>query len=133
MFTKRGQGAVLAMSLLPVFIFTLTTSVVFKSATACAETSEASQEAKDKLSGAADSAGGFFSGIINWVTSVTDAVNNMWGMENGIGVAMVVNGVFYLLLIVGVLFVGKMIFNIINEAVKGKVDERYEKPSFRKK
>ena len=133
MFTKRGQGLVLAMSLLPVFIFTLTTSVVFKSATAWAETSEASQEAKDKLSGAADSAGGFFSGIMNWVTSVTDAVNNMWGMENGDGVAMVVNGVFYLLLIVGVLFVGKMIFNIINEAVKGKVDERYEKPSFRKK
>jgi len=133
LFTKRGQGAVLVMSLLLVFIFTLTTSVVFKSATAWAETSEASQEAKDKLSGAADSVGGFFSGIMNWVTSVTDAVNNMWGMENGNGVAMVVNGVFYLLLIVGVLFVGKMIFNIINEAVKGKVDERYEKPSFRKK
>jgi uncharacterized BrkB/YihY/UPF0761 family membrane protein len=121
------------MSLLPVFIFTLTTSVGFESATAWAETSEASQEAKDKLSGAADSAGGFFSGIMNWITSVTDAVNKMWGMENGDGVAMVVNGVFYLLLIVGVLFVGKMIFNIINEAVKGKVDEKYEKPSFRKK
>ncbi len=133
MFTKRGQGAVLVMSLLPVFIFTITISVLFKSATAWSETSEASQEAKDKLSGAADSAGGFFSDIMNWVTSVTDAVNNMWGMENGKGVAMVVNGVFYLLLIVGVLFIGKMIFNIINEAVKGKVDERYEKPSFRKK
>ncbi len=133
MFTKRSQGAVLVMSLLLVFIFTLTTNVVFESASAWAETSEASEEAKDKLSGAADSAGGFFSGIMNWITSVTDAVNKMWGMENGSGVAMVVNGVFYLLLFVGVLFGGKMIFNIFNEAVNRKVDERYEKPSFRKK
>jgi uncharacterized BrkB/YihY/UPF0761 family membrane protein len=121
------------MSLLLVFIFTLTTNVVYESASAWAETSEASEEAKDKLSGAADSAGGFFSGIMNWITSVTDAVNKMWGMENGSGVAMVVNGVFYLLLFVGVLFGGKMIFNIFNEAVNRKVDERYEKPSFRKK
>ncbi len=133
MFTKRSQGAVLVMSLLLVFMFTLTTNVVFESATAWAETSEASEEAQDKLSGAVDSTGGFFSGIMNWITSVTDAVNKMWGMENGNGVAMVVNAAFYLILIVGALFVGKMIFNIFNEAINGKVDEKYEKPSFRKK
>ena len=70
---------------------------------------------------------------MNWIKSVTGAVNKMWGMENGSGMAMVVNGAFYLLLIVGALFLGKMIFNIINETLKRKVDERYEKPSFRKK
>jgi uncharacterized BrkB/YihY/UPF0761 family membrane protein len=121
------------MSLLLVFIFTLTTNVVFESATAWAETSEASEEAQDKLSGAAGNVGGFFSGIISWIKSVTDAVNKMWGMENGDGVAIVVNAAFYLLLIVGVLFIGKMVFNIFNDAIKGKVDEKYEKPSFRKK
>ena len=121
------------MSLLLVFIFTLTTNVVFNPATAWADTSEASEEAKGKLSSAADSAGGFFSGIMNWITGFTDAVNKMWGMENGTGVAKVVNGVFYLLLFVGVAFGGKMVFNIIKDSVGGKVDERYERPSFRKK
>lgn len=133
MFTQWSRRAVPVMSLLLVFIFTLTTNVVFNPATAWADTSEASEEAKGKLSSAADSAGGFFSGIMNWITSVTDAVNKMWGMENGSGVAMVVNGIFYLLLFVGVAFGGKMIFNIFNEAVNSKVDERYERPSFRKK
>ena len=126
-----------------VIIFTLTSSVVFKPTPAWAgdvsqrdissETADASKDAQGKLSGAADSAGGFFSGIVNWVSGVTDAVNNMWGMENGSGVAKVVNGVFYLFLFVGVAFGGKMVFNIFKDTVGGKVDERYEKPSFRKK
>ena len=133
MFTQRSKGAVLAMSLLSVFIFTLTTNVIFNPGTAWAENSEASEEAKGKLSGAADGVGGFFGGIKNWITGVTDSVNKMWGMENGTGVAKVVNGLFYLILIVGVLFGGKMIFNIFSSAIGGKVDERYEKPSFRKK
>jgi hypothetical protein len=133
LFTQWSKRAVPVMSLLLVFIFTLTTNVVFNPVTAWADTSEASEEAKGKLSSAADSAGGFFSGIMNWITSVTDAVNNMWGMENGTGVAKVVNGVFYLLLFVGVTFGGKMVFNIIKDSVGGKVDERYERPSFRKK
>ena len=133
MFTKWSKGTVVAISLMSVFIFTLTNNVVFEPTSAWADTSEASEEAKGKLSGAADSAGGFFSGIMNWIKSVTDAVNNMWGMENGSGVAKVVNGVFYLLLFVGVAFGGKMIFNIFKDAVGGKVDERYEKPTFRKK
>ena len=121
------------MSLLSVFIFTLTTNVIFNPGAAWAETSEASEQAKGKLSGEADSAGGFFSGIKNWITGVTDSVNKMWGMENGKGIAKVVNGMFYLILIVGVLFAGKMIFNIFSSAIGGKVDEKYEKPSFRKK
>lgn len=133
MFAKWSKGAVLVMSLMLVFIFTLTSNVVFEPTIAWADTSEASDDAKSKLSGVADSAGGFFSGVVNWVKSVTDAVNNMWGMENGSGVAMVVNGIFYLLLFVGVAFGGKMVFNIFSDVVKGKVDERYEKPSFRKK
>ena len=133
LFTKWSKGAVPVMSLLLVFIFTLTTNVVFEPTVAWADTSEASEEAKGKLSGAADSAGGFFSGIMNWITGFTDAVNKMWGMENGTGVAKVVNGVFYLLLFVGVVFGGKMVFNIIKDSVGGKVDERYERPSFRKK
>ena len=121
------------LSLLLVFIFTLTSNVVFEPASAWAETSEASEEAKGKLSGAVDDTGGFFSGFMNWIKSVTDAVNNMWSMENGTGMAKVVNGIFYLVLIVGIGFGGKMIFNIFSSAVRGKVDERYEKPSFRKK
>lgn len=133
LFAKWSKGAVLVMSLMLVFIFTLTSNVVFEPTIAWADTSEASDDAKSKLSGVADSAGGFFSGVVNWVKSVTDAVNNMWGMENGSGVAMVVNGIFYLLLFVGVAFGGKMVFNIFSDVVKGKVDERYEKPSFRKK
>ena len=143
MFTQWSKGAVLATSLMLIFIFTLTSNVVFEPASAWAgdgskrdtasETTEESQEAKSKLSGAADGVGGFFSGIMNWIKSVTDSVNNMWGMENGTGMAKVVNGIFYLLLIVGVGFGGKMIFNIFSGAVGGKVDERYEKPSFRKK
>ena len=77
--------------------------------------------------------GGFFSGIINWMDSVTNAVNKMWGMENGSGVAMVVNAAFYVLLVAGVLFFGKMIFNILRDMINRGVDEKYEKPSFRKK
>jgi uncharacterized BrkB/YihY/UPF0761 family membrane protein len=133
LFTKWSKSAVPVMSLLLVFIFTLTANVVFEPTVAWADTSEASQAAKGKLSGAVDSAGGFFSGIMSWITSVTDAVNKMWGMENGTGVAKVVNGIFYLLLFVGVAFGGKMVFNIIKDSVGGKVDERYERPSFRKK
>ena len=87
------------------------------------------------MAGAADGATGFFSGIWGWITGVTDAVNKMWGMENGSGVAMVVNGFFYLILIVVFGFAGKMILNIFTDAVKGEnsVDQRYKKPSFRKK
>ena len=140
MFTQWSKGAVLAMSLMLVFTFTLTSNVFFNPASAWAgdrdtasETADASKDAQGKLSGAADNAGGFFSGIMKWVKSITDAVNNMWGMENGTGVAKVVNGIFYLLLIVGVAFGGKMVFNIFSSAVGGKVDERYEKPTFRKK
>ena len=70
---------------------------------------------------------------MNWINSVTGAVNKMWGMENGSGMAMVVNGLFYLILIAGTLFVGKMIYNIISDMLSGKVDQKYEKPSFRKK
>ena len=140
MFTQWSKGAVLVRSLVLVFIFTLTSNVVFEPAPAWAgdrdttsETAEASQEAKSKLSGTADGVGGFFGGIKNWITGITDSVNNMWGMENGSGVAKVVNGIFYLFLFVGVAFGGKMIFNIFSSAVGGKVDERYEKPTFRKK
>ena len=133
MLTQWSKGGALVLSLLLVFIFTLTTNVVFEPTPVWAETSEVSEEATDETSGVVDTTTGFFSGIMNWIKSVTGAVNKMWGMENGSGVAMVVNGAFYLLLIAGVLFFGKMIFNIINETLKRKVDERYEKPSFRKK
>ena len=130
MFTYWRKRGALVLGLLLVFIFTLTTNVVFEPTDVWAETTE---EAADETSGAADTSTGFFAGIMNWIKSVTGAVNKMWGMENGSGVAMVVNGIFYLLLIVGTLFAGKFIFNIINEAISGKVDEKYEKPSFRKK
>ena len=131
MFTQWSKGGAVVMSLLLVFIFTLTTNVVFEPTPVWAETSE---EVTDEMTGTTEEAsGGFFSGIINWIKSVTGAVNKMWGMENGSGVAMVVNGVFYLLLTVGVLFFGKMIFNIVNETLNRRVDEKYEKPSFRKK
>lgn len=130
MFTKWSKGAVLLIGLLSVFIFTVTISVSLEPVTAWAETSE---EVIDDASDAAESSGGFFSSIINWVTGVTDAVNKMWGMENGSGVAMVVNAAFYLLLITGVIFGGKMIFNIVKDTIGGRVDEKYEKPSFRKK
>ena len=140
LITQWSKGAVRAMSFMLFFIFTLTSNVFFEPAAAWAEdqdtaseTTEASQEAKGKLSGAADGVGGFFSGIKNWITSVTDAVNDMWGMENGTGMAKLVNGMFYLFLFVGVAFGGKMLFNIFSGVVGGKVDERYEKPSFRKK
>jgi len=130
LFTYWRKRGALVLGLLLVFIFTLTTNVVFEPTDVWAETTE---EAADETSGAADTSTGFFAGIMNWIKSVTGAVNKMWGMENGSGVAMVVNGIFYLLLIVGTLFAGKFIFNIINEAISGKVDEKYEKPSFRKK
>ena len=70
---------------------------------------------------------------MNWINCVTGAVNKMWGMENGSGMAMVVNGLFYLVLIAGTLFVGKMIYNIVSDVLSGKVGEKYQKPSFRKK
>lgn len=145
MVKNWSKSAVTVMGFLSVFIFTLTANVVFQPAPAWAgdpsqrdtasETAGESQEAKGKLAGAADSVGGFFSGIWGWITGVTDAVNKMWGMENGSGVAMVVNGLFYLILIVVFLFAGKMVLNIFTDAIKGKnsVNERYQKPSFRKK
>ena len=129
MFTQRSKRGAFGMSLLLVFIFTLTTNVVFDPAPVWADTGEATEE----MSGTEKSSTGFFSTIWNWINSVTGAVNKMWGMENGSGVAMVVNGLFYLILIVVTLFVGKMIFNIINDLISGKVDQEYEKPSFRKK
>ena len=130
LFTQWSKRGALVAGLLLVFIFTLTTNVVFEATPVWAE---ASEEAAGEMSGTAEKSTGFFGGIMNWVDSVTGAVNKMWGMENGSGVAMVVNGVFYLFLIGGALFVGKLLFNIVSEALKGKVDERYEKPSFRKK
>ena len=120
----------MVLSLLVAFIFTLTTNVVFEPTNVWAETTE---EVTDETSGTTGKSTGFFGSIMSWVNSVTGAVNKMWGMENGSGVAMVVNGIFYLFLIVGTLFAGKFVFNIINEAVSGRVDEKYEKPSFRKK
>ncbi len=143
MFKNWSKSAVTAVAFLSVLIFTLTANVVFQSAPVWAgdpsqrdtasETAGASLEAKDKLAGAADEATGFFSGIWGWITGVTDATNKMWGMENGSGVAMVVNAMFYLILIVVFGFVGKMILNIFKDVVGGKVDEKYQKPSFRKK
>ena len=137
LFTKWSKGGVLVLGLLLAIIFTFTTSVVFEPASVWADTSEYSEEgeeATEEMSGTADKTStGFLGGIMNWVKSVTGAVNKMWGMENGSGVAMVVNGFFYLILIGGVLFVGKLIFNILNETLNRKVDQKYEKPSFRKK
>ena len=134
MFTKWRKVGALAVTVLSIIIFTITTNVVFKSASVWADTSEMYEEEPGETSSdTVGSSSGFFSGIINWVNGVTGAINKMWGMENGSGVAMVVNGVFYLFLIVGTLFVGKLLFNIINETVNRKVDEKYEKPSFRKK
>ncbi len=145
MFKNRSKHAITLLSFLSVFIFTLTANVIFEPAPAWAEdlsqrdaqseTAGASKEAKGKLSGAADGVTGFFGGIIGWIKGVTNSINKMWGMENGSGVAMVVNGMFYLILITVFLFVGKMFLNILKDAVKGKnsVDARYQKPSFRKK
>lgn len=147
MFTQWSKGAVFVMSLFGILLFTLTANVVFEpvsSSTAWAtedlsqrdtesETTEASREAKGKLSGAAEGASGFFGGIINWIKGVTDSINKMWGMENGGGMATLVNGMFYLFLIAIFFFVGKMGFNIIKDSLGGKVDERYQKPTFRKK
>ena len=145
MLKNWSKSAVTGVGFLLVLIFTLTANIVFNPALVWAddpsqrdtasETAGESQEAQGKLAGAADGVGGFFSGIWGWITGVTDAVNKMWGMENGSGVAMVVNGMFYLFLIGGFLFVGKMVLNIFTDAIKGKnsVNERYQKPSFRKK
>lgn len=94
---------------------------------------DTTEEATEEVSGTEESSTGFFGGIMNWINSVTGAVNKMWGMENGSGMAMVVNGLFYLVLIAGTLFVGKMIYNIVSDVLSGKVDEKYQKPSFRKK
>lgn len=145
MVTQRSQFTASLLSFLSVFIFTLTANVIFQPADAWAEdlsqrdasseTADASKDAKGKLSSAADGASGFFGGIFGWINGVTDSINKMWGMENGGGIATVVNGMFYLILIVGFLFIGKMVLNIFTDAVKGKnsVDERYQKPSFRKR
>ncbi len=145
MLNNWSKSALTGMGFLLVSIFTLTANIVFNPALVWAddpsqrdtvgETAGESLEAQGKLAGAVEGAGGFFSGIWGWITGVTDAVNKMWGMENGSGVAMVVNGMFYLFLIGGFLFVGKMVLNIFTDAIKGKnsVNERYQKPSFRKK
>ena len=130
LFTQWSKRGAFGISLLLVFIFTLTTNVVFEPTPVWADTTE---EAKEEVSGTEESSTGFFSGIMNWINSVTGAVNKMWGMENGSGMAMVVNGLFYLVLIAGTLFVGKMIYNIVSDVLSGKVDEKYQKPSFRKK
>jgi hypothetical protein len=94
LFTQWSKGGVLVKSLMLIFIFTLTSNVVFNPAPAWAvddsqrdtasETAEASKDAKGKLSGAAGGVGGFFSGIMNWIKSVTDSVNNMWGMVSAV-------------------------------------------------
>lgn len=126
LFTQWSKRGALGISLLLVFIFTLTTNVVFETTPVWADTTEEVTETEE-------SSTGFFGGIMNWIHSVTAAVNKMWGMENGSGMAMVVNGLFYLVLIIGTLFVGKMIYNIVSDVLSGKVDEKYQKPSFRKK
>lgn len=147
MFTQWSKGAVFAMSLFGILLFTLTANVVFEpvlTSTAWAaedqsqrqtetETTEESRAAKDKLSGAADGATGFIGGIIGWIKGVTNSINEMWGMENGGGMATAVNALFYLFLIAIFFFVGKMAFNIVKDSLGGKVDERYQKPTFRKK
>ncbi len=141
MFTKWSKGAVSVVGIFAVLLFTITANVAFDSTPAWAgdgrdtasETAGASKEAQGKLSGAADSATGFFGGIFNWINGVTDSINKMWGMENGGGMASATNGMFYLLLIGGFLFGGKMLLNVIKGAIGGKVDEKYQKPSFRKK
>jgi uncharacterized BrkB/YihY/UPF0761 family membrane protein len=130
LFTQWSKRGAFGISLLLVFIFTLTTNVVFEPTPVWADTTE---EATEEVSGTEESSTGFFGGIMNWINSVTGAVNKMWGMENGSGMAMVVNGLFYLVLIAGTLFVGKMIYNIVSDVLSGKVDEKYQKPSFRKK
>ena len=130
LFTQWSKRGVFGISLLLVFIFTLTTNVVFEPTPVWADTTE---EATEEVSGTEESSTGFFGGIMNWINSVTAAVNKMWGMENGSGMALVVNGLFYLVLIAGTLFVGKMIYNIVSDVLSGKVDEKYQKPSFRKK
>ncbi len=141
MFTQWSKGAVSVMGVFAVLMFTITANVVFDPATSWAgdgrdtasETASASKEAQGKLSGAADSATGFFGGIFNWINGVTDSINEMWGMENGGGMASATTGLFYVILIGGFLFGGKMLINIMKGAVGGKVDERYQKPTFRKK
>ena len=145
MFTKWNKGEVFSVGFFAIILFTLTFNVVFEPTSTWAaendisqrdtagETTDASKEAKGKLSGAADSATGFFGGIIGWIKGVTASINKMWGMENGGGMAALVNGAFYLFLIVIFLFVGKMTLNILKGSLGGKVDERYKKPSFRKK
>ena len=130
MFTQRCKRGAFEISLLLVFIFTLTTNIVFEPSPVWADTTE---EATEEVFGTEESSTGFIGGIMNWINSVTGAVNKMWGMENGSGMAMVVNGLFYLVLIAGTLFVGKMIYNIVSDVLSGKVDEKYQKPSFRKK
>ena len=141
MFTKWSKGAVFVMGVLAVLLFTLTPNVIFEPATSWAgdgrdtasETADASKEAQGKLADAAGGTVGFFGSIWGWIQGVTHAINKMWGMENGSGVAMVVNGMFYLLLLVIFAFAGKMVINIIKDAIGGKVDEKFQKPSFRKK
>jgi len=130
LFTQWSKRGAFGISLLLVFIFTLISNVVFEPTPVWADTTE---EATEEVSGTEESSTGFFGGIMNWINSVTGAVNKMWGMENGSGMAMVVNGLFYLVLIAGTLFVGKMIYNIVSDVLSGKVDEKYQKPSFRKK
>ena len=146
MFTHSSKGAVGLTGFLAVLLFTLTSNVVFESISPSSawaagdvsqrdtesETADASKDAKGKLTGAADGATGFFGGILGWITGVTDSINKMWGMENGGGMASVVNGVFYFILIVAFAFGGKMILNIFKDSVGKKVDERYQKPQFRK-
>ncbi len=141
LFTKWSKGAVSVVGVFAVLLFTITANVAFDPATgwagdgrdAAGETADASKEAKGKLSGAADSATGFIGGIFGWIKGVTDSINKMWGMENGGGMASATTGLFYVILIGGFLFGGKMLINIVKGAVGGKVDERYQKPTFRKK
>lgn len=141
MFKKWNKGAVSLVGVFAVILFTVTANVAFDPAVSWAgdgrdiasETADSSKEAKGKLAGAADSATGFFGGILNWINGVTDAINKMWGMENGGGMASATTGLFYVILIAGFLFGGKMLLNIMKGAVGGKVDQRYQKPTFRKK
>lgn len=141
MFKKWSNGAVSLVGVFAVLLFTVTANVAFDPAISWAgggrdiagETADSSKEAKGKLSSAADSATGFFGGIFNWINGVTDAINKMWGMENGGGMASATTGLFYVILIGGFLFGGKMLLNIMKGAVGGKVDQRYQKPTFRKK
>ena len=133
-------------------IITLTPNVIiFEAASAHAEdlsqrnyageTQEASRDARENVSGTWSSITGFFSkmatGIGNAIDRLVAGVNGVFGFEKGEGPQAIFGGTFYVFLILVFLFVGKFLFNIVRDSVKGLAgagpgnDARYRKPSFR--